>query len=85
MSPGDTFTINLASFRQKQMADRHVEELKKLGVHAYSREVNLPKKGRWYRVSAGDFPTLREAKNYKKQLRQQGISDSFITKITESS
>jgi len=85
MPPGGTFTINLASFRQKQRADRYVEELKKLGIDAYSWEVNLPEKGRWYRVSVGGFPTLKEAKNYTKELRQKGISDTYITKITESS
>ena len=85
MPPRGTFTVNLASFRQKQRADRYVEELKKLGIHAYRREVNLPEKGRWYRVSIGGFLTLKEAKNYTKQLRQQGISDMYITKIAESS
>jgi cell division septation protein DedD len=85
MPPGGTFTINLASFRQKQRADRYVEELKKLGIDAYSWEVNLPEKGRWNRVSVGGFPTLNEAKNYTKELRQKGISDTYITKITESS
>jgi cell division septation protein DedD len=85
MPPGGTFTINLASFRQKQWADRYVEELKKLGIDAYSWEVNLPEKGRWNRVSVGGFPTLKEAKNYTKELRQKGISYLFITKITESS
>ncbi len=85
MPPGGTFTINLASFRQKQRADRYVEELKKLGIDAYSWEVNLPEKGRWNRVSVGGFPTLNEAKDYTKELRQKGISDTYIIKITESS
>ena len=85
ISPGGTFTIVLASFRQKQRADRYVEELKKLGIDAYTWEVNLPEKGRWNRVSVGGFPTLKEAKNYTKELRQKGISDTYITKITESS
>ncbi len=85
MPPGGTFTIILGSFRQKERADRYVEELKKLGIHAYSWEVNLPEKGRWNRVSVGGFPTFKEAKNYKKQLRQEGISHTYITKITGSS
>jgi cell division septation protein DedD len=83
--PAGTFTITLASFRPKQRADRYVEELKKLGIDAYVWEVNLPEKGRWYRVSVGRFPTLKEAKNYKEELKQKGISGTFITKSTESS
>jgi cell division septation protein DedD len=83
--PVGAFTINMASFKQKQSADRYVEKLKKLGIDAFSWEVNLPEKGRWYRVSAGGFSTLEEAKNYVKELRQKGISDTYITRIKESS
>jgi septal ring-binding cell division protein DamX len=72
MPPCGTFTIVLASFKQKQRADRYVEELKKLGIHAYSWEGKLPEKGRWYRVRIVGFPTLKEAKNYTKELRQTG-------------
>jgi cell division septation protein DedD len=79
-----TFTINMASFRQKQNADRCVEELKEKGVVAFSWEINLPKKGRWYRVSVGSFPTRQEAENYMK-VRLEGISDTFITKVPEPS
>jgi cell division septation protein DedD len=82
---GGTFTVILASFRQVQTADRYLEELKKLGIHGYSWEVNLPEKGRWYRVCLGGFPTRKEAREYTKQLRQEGISYSFITKVTDSS
>lgn len=81
--PVGTFTVNLGSFRQKQGADRYVEKLKKQGVDAFSWEVNLPKKGRWYRVSAGRFLTHQEAVNYMKKLSQEGISDTFVTRIIE--
>ncbi|MBW2170916.1 MAG: ankyrin repeat domain-containing protein [Deltaproteobacteria bacterium] len=81
--PVGTFTINLGSFRQKQGADRYIEELKKGGIDAFGWEVNLPGKGRWYRVSAGRFPTRQEAVNYTKKLNQEGISGTFITKIIE--
>jgi septal ring-binding cell division protein DamX len=83
--PAGTFTITLASFKPKQGADQYVEKLKKLGIDAYIWEVNLPEKGRWYRVSVGHFPTLKEAKSYKEELKQKGISDTYITKTTESS
>jgi len=82
--PVGTYTVNLASSRQKQGADRYVEELKKQGVDAFRWEVNLPEKGRWYRVSAGRFSTRQEAVDYAKKLTQKGISNTFITKITES-
>ncbi|MBW1859969.1 MAG: SPOR domain-containing protein, partial [Deltaproteobacteria bacterium] len=80
MPPGGTFTITLASFKPKQRADLYVEKLKKQGIDAYTWEVNLPEKGKWYRVSVGHFRTLKEAKDYKKALGQKGISDTYITK-----
>ncbi len=81
--PVGTLTINLGSFRQKQGADRYVAELKKQGIEAFTWEVNLPGKGRWYRVSAGRFSTREEAVNYTKKLNQEGISGTFVTKIVE--
>jgi len=76
-----TYTINLASFRQRQSADRHVEKLEKLGITPFIWEVDLGDKGKWHRVSVGGFSTLGEAKDYKKELIQKGVSDSLITKI----
>ncbi|MBW1742326.1 MAG: ankyrin repeat domain-containing protein [Deltaproteobacteria bacterium] len=81
--PVGTFTVNLASSRQKQGADRYVEKLKKQGVDAFSWEVNVPGKGRWYRVSSGRFSTRQEAVNYTKKLNQEGISGTFVTRIVE--
>lgn len=78
--PIRAYTINVASFRKKQGAERYVEKLKKMGIDAFKWEVNLPKKGRWYRVSVGGFPTRREAENYANDLRKKGISDIFITR-----
>jgi septal ring-binding cell division protein DamX len=76
-----TYTINLASFRQRQRADQHVEKLKKLGIAPFIWEVDLGDKGKWHRVSVGTFSTLGEAKDYKKGLIQKGVSDTLITKI----
>ena len=83
--PTGAFTINVASFRQRERADRYVEELKKKGVDAFDWEIDLPEKGRWYRVSVGGFSTRREAENYANELRNKGISDTFITRVPDTS
>jgi cell division septation protein DedD len=80
----DTFTVNLASFKPKERADHYAEKLKKIGIDAFVWEVDLPEKGKWYRVAVGRFPTLEEAKNYKEQLIEKGISGTYITKFTDS-
>jgi cell division septation protein DedD len=78
-----TYTVTLASFKPKERADRYLDKLKKIGIDAYVWEVDLPEKGKWYRVSVGHFPTLDEAKNYKEELKQKGISNTYIVKVTE--
>jgi len=85
MPPMGAYTINMASFRKKENADLYVEELKKMGIDAFDWEIDLPKKGRWYRVSVGGFPTRQEAENYSDELRQKGISQTFITKVPGAS
>jgi len=90
LSPSETpraeaFTINLASFKPRERADQYVKELKKLGIDAYVWEVDLAEKGKWHRVAVGRFPTLKEAKDYKEELKKKGISGTFITKTAESS
>ncbi len=69
----------------KERAERYVEEMKEKGIDAFDWEVNLPQKGRWYRVSVGGFSTRQEADDYVKELREKGIYDVFITRVTGAS
>ncbi|MBW2123052.1 MAG: SPOR domain-containing protein [Deltaproteobacteria bacterium] len=78
--PEGTFTINIASFRKRESALRYVRELNKKGIHAFDWEVDLPQKGRWYRVSVGGFSSRQEAQSYADDLKRMGISDIFITR-----
>ena len=83
--PTGAYTINVASFRNKDYADQYVEELKKQGVDAFDWQIELPDKGTWYRVSVGGFATREEAENYASELKEKGISQTFITKIPGAS
>jgi cell division septation protein DedD len=76
-----SYAINLASFRDKERADRFVQELKKKGFEAFRWEVNLPGKGRWHRVSIGNFPTRKEAKDFVRQKKLKDKFRPFITRI----
>jgi cell division septation protein DedD len=83
--PAGAWTINVASFREKQSAKQYVDELKQIGIDAFDWEVDLADKGRWYRVSVGGFSTRQEAETYVSELSQQGLSDMFITQIPGAS
>jgi cell division septation protein DedD len=75
----------VASFRSKEGALRYVEQLKAMGLDAFDWEIDIPQKGRWYRVSVGDFPTREKAQNYADELKQKGMSGMFIIQIPEAS
>jgi cell division septation protein DedD len=85
LPPIGAYTINIASFRQRENAERYVAELKQMGVDAFDWEVDLPGKGKWYRVSVGGFSTRQEAEDYASGLKQKGISDIFITQVPKTS
>ncbi len=79
------YTINLASFRKKDGAERYVAQLREKGIDAFDWEIDIPQKGRWHRVSVGNFGTRQEAENYASELRKMGLSDIFVTKVPETS
>jgi cell division septation protein DedD len=76
-----SYTINLASFRQKERADQLVQQLREQDIDAFRWEIDLPEKGRWHRVSTGNFPTRKEAEDYAKQTNLADRFTVFITKI----
>jgi cell division septation protein DedD len=78
----DSYTVNLASFRGKENADRFVQELRRKGLDAFCWEINLPEKGTWHRVSVGSFPTLENAKKFVAQERLKEDYSVFITRVS---
>jgi cell division septation protein DedD len=78
--PG-SYTVNLASFRERARADRFVQELRQKGFEAFCWEIDLPEKGKWHRVSVGNFPTLEYAKNFVAQEKLKESYSLFIIRI----
>jgi chromosome partitioning protein len=74
------YTVNLASFREKARADRYVANLEEQDLDVFGWEIELPEKGKWYRVSAGNFSTLEEAQRFAKDLEARGFK-TFVAKL----
>lgn len=66
---GDIYTVQVSSWREKNVADREVARLTRLGYPAYVQSAVIPGRGKWYRVRVGEFKTLQEAEEYSNKLK----------------
>ena len=76
-----SYTINVGSFRERERADRFVLQLKEKGVEAFRWEIDLPDKGKWHRVSIGNFVTRKEAKDFVAEKKLEDSFRFFIVRI----
>jgi len=73
------YTIQIAAYQEKEMAEDDVKKMKTRGYAAFIVSSTVPDKGTWYRVRLGSFPNKAAAEKLQKQLQvKEGIS-SFIT------
>ncbi|HTP03713.1 MAG TPA: SPOR domain-containing protein [Nitrospirota bacterium] len=73
------YTIQIAAYQEKEMAEDDVKKMKTRGYAAFILSSTVPDKGTWYRVRLGSFPNKAAAEKLQKQLQvKEGIS-SFIT------
>lgn len=63
------YTIQLASFDDKNEAQTFADGFIASGYDAIINKVQIPEKGSWYRVSIGLFTTLNDAKDYLEKER----------------
>ncbi len=66
------FTVHLESFKNPQAAQKRVENLKAVGIEAFSQEAEIPEKGKFYRVFAGKFEDRASAKAFLDNLEKKG-------------
>lgn len=67
------FGLMLGSFKNRENALKYItaqhKSPLKWGCNVFLEEVQVPDKGRWYRVCLGPFADKQEAKKYKETLR----------------
>ncbi|MFO8057733.1 MAG: SPOR domain-containing protein [bacterium] len=75
------YTIQLASFPERQEAAEMVGKLKSSSYDAYMVQVSLPEKGTFYRVRVGHYEDLKQAKKALSiiQSREGKFYDAWIT------
>jgi len=81
--PRGSYTVNIATFREKERADRFAEDLKEKGIVVFVWKVELPEKGQMHRVSTGNFPTRTQAEEYAEDLEKEIQMNTFVVQVTE--
>lgn len=76
------YTIVVGSYRAEQEAQEFAAGFKARGYQPIINEIEVPDRGKWYRVSLGLFENVTEAKEYMKKEDSlfQG-QDSFFYKF----
>jgi cell division septation protein DedD len=73
------YTIQIASYQEKDMAEEDVKKLKTRGYAAFIVSSDVPEKGTWHRVRLGSFSNRAAAEKLMKQLQSKDGISSFIT------
>ena len=71
-------TIQVASFKDPNVADKMLEELIKKGYPAYRSLGKIPGKGIWYRVRVGHFSSKSEAGSMLKMLKKDRLNAILV-------
>ncbi len=66
------YSIHLASFKNLQNANAHVNSLKEKGKMFFWKEADVPGKGRFFRVYIGKYEDKAEALEFWKKLDKEG-------------
>ena len=75
ISPGQVFTVHIASFEPFQPALDLFKKMMNEGHEAYIMPVYDAQKGKFFRVTLGNFKNKREAKEYADTILQNNVSD----------
>jgi cell division protein FtsN len=79
----DGYTVNVGSFRTKDMADAYAEVLKKRGLEPFVWSAELQKQGKWYRVSVGRYANQKQAEALARDLKEKQNLNTYVVKITK--
>ena len=80
------YSIHLASFKNLQNANKHVNSLKKKGKMVFWKETDIPEKGLFYRVYLGKYENRSDALEFWNKLKEEGVvSYRGIHRFTEES
>lgn len=76
---GVRFTVQIASYPDRDMAEEEMKKMKKRGYAAFIVSSELPDKGTWHRVRLGSFTNKASAEKLAKELRTKENLSPMVT------
>jgi cell division protein FtsN len=78
-TPKARYTLQVASYPDKDGAEHDVKKLKQSGYAAFIVSADVPGKGVWYRVRLGSFSSKASAEKLQKDVQaKQGIASIVV-------
>lgn len=77
-APAGSFTVQVGSYSAPAEAEARAASLRSAGQTVRVVGVEIPKRGKWYRVYVGGFGSRGEAESHGKTLRERGLAESYI-------
>jgi cell division septation protein DedD len=78
------FTLQIASYRERERANKEAERWRDKGYRAKVRRVELgPEKEIFYRVHLGEYSSVEEATSSAKKLAQKHDLRSYVVPISD--
>ncbi len=68
---GESFWVQVASFKQLDRAQGLEEKLKLNGFFPFKKKIDIKGKGQWYRVYLGKYPSREIASRYAEMARKK--------------
>ncbi len=75
---GGAFTLQVGSYPSTSEAEPELTKLKGKGLGAEVREVEVPGKGKWFRLYVGQFPTVKDAETTGKNYKNEKLIRDFV-------
>ncbi|NJB67262.1 tetratricopeptide (TPR) repeat protein [Desulfobaculum xiamenense] len=80
------YSVHICSWRTKSKANHAARKLIRQGYAAHVNKADIPGKGTWYRVTVGEFMTLKDARALERRLHDRdGYRETRIMKRSSAS
>lgn len=76
------YLLQVASFRNPDDAAKLQDRLAAAGLRAYSKAVDLPQRGRWYRIYLGPYGQREQAERVRAEVLEKFRLDAMIVRAS---